>query len=78
MEIIVTENLGSKYFQEVLRINEFQLCPYAFCLSFLYLDLFSLIMFQLHFFFPYMCFKKLVAQKEKYLILCHIRDAYSV
>lgn len=51
MEIIVTENLGSKYFQEVLRINEFQLCPYAFCLSFLYLDLFFVDYVSVAFFF---------------------------
>lgn len=46
MKIIVTKNAGSKYFQELLRINEFQLCilPLIPLLGFL------LVMFQSYFF----------------------------
>lgn len=50
MKIILTENLRSKYLQELLIVNEFQLCIHGFCLSFLYLDLYLLIMFQLYLF----------------------------
>lgn len=63
MEIIVTKIAGNKYFQELLRINEFQLR----ILRLIPLPEFLLIMFHLSFFFIKWVLRHLQHKKKSHL-----------